>query len=138
MNHPGWQPVGMTIAAAGGPRLTIVGARAALGLAAVVLAAAGVWFAASWIDTGGDDTCGAVIYPGMWLDDSVRGSCQGVMALRAGISVVAVATAGSVGYLGARRRTITRAAASAIFLSALAASVIMTLINEAVRSDGAL
>lgn len=125
----------MAIAATSGHR-TGLAPRAALTIAALILFGTGAWFAASWIDTGGDATCGAVIHPDIWLDDSTPNSCQGVMAIRSTISAATLAAGGASLYIAARRRLMTPARAAAILATAATTSAAILLINELVRSDG--
>jgi hypothetical protein len=125
----------MAIAATTGHR-TGFAPRAALIVAAMILFGTGAWFAASWIDTGGDTTCGAVTHPDIWLNDSSPGSCQGVMAIRSTISAATLAAAGAALYIAARRRSVTPARAVAVLAVTVATSAAVILINEFVRSDG--
>lgn len=105
-------------------------------LSGVLLLATVAWFTASWIDIG-DSTCGAVVYPDMWLDGTPQG-CRGVMALRAGIAL-ALATAGVVvSWIGIRGRRANGGAAGALFTATVLVGAAVLWINEAVRSDGAL
>lgn len=110
--------------------------RAALAIAALLLVGTGAWFAASWIDTGGDATCGAVIHPSLWLDD--RNSCRGVMALRGTISAATIAAGGVLLYIASGRRALRAAWAAAILSVAAGTSAALLLINELVRSGGAI
>jgi hypothetical protein len=109
----------MGIAATSGHR-TGLAPRAMLTIAALILLAAGTWFAASWVDTRSDSTCGAVIHPDIWLGDTTPNSCQGVMAIRSTISAASSA-----------------ARAATILAIALASSAAVLIVNELVRSDGA-
>jgi hypothetical protein len=127
----------MAIIAISGHRGLVVGSRAALALAVILLGGTGSWFAASWIDTGSDATCGAVIHPDIWLDDTAPDRCQGVMALRGAISAATIVTAGTLASFAARRRPLHTALAVSILTVVATASSAMLIINEAVRSDGA-
>lgn len=109
--------------------------RAALAIAGLLLLGTGAWFAGSWIDTGGDSTCGAVIHPGLWLHD--RNGCRGVMALRGSVSAGTIAAGGALLWRAAVRRAFRPAWAAAILTIALVTSGALLLINEFVRSGGA-
>lgn len=124
--------------AAGDHRTSGVAARGALAIAALLLFGTGTWFAASWIDAEQyDSTCGAAIHPQVWLDDSAPNSCQGVMAIRATIAAATIAAGGVLLYIAIRRR-VTPALAVTVLTIAAVASAIILVINEIVRSDGAL
>lgn len=117
------------------PRLAL-SPRGALTTAALILLGTGAWFAASWIDKG-DSTCGAVVYPGTWLDESVRNSCQGIMAIRTTITAAILAAGGALLYVAARRRPMTPARATTLLAIAVATSAAILVVNERVRSGGA-
>jgi hypothetical protein len=124
--------------AAGGHRTREFAGRAALAVASLILLGTSAWFAASWIDTGDDSTCGAVIHPDIWLDDSTPSSCEGVMTIRATIGAATIAAGGALLYLAFRRRPVTPALAVTAMTVAVVASAAILVINELVRSDGAL
>lgn len=129
----------MATFASGGHRTVGIAPRAALAIAGLLLIGAGVWFATSWIDTSSDSTCGAVIYPSMWLDDAAPSECRTTMAIRWGISAtVGIIGAGLLYIAAVARRPIAPARAATILAAAVATSTALLLINEAVRSDGAL
>lgn len=132
---PTWHPRGIAIAATTGHR-TRFAPRAALTIAALILFGTGAWFAASWVDTGGDTTCGAVIHPDIWLNDSSPDSCQGIMAIRSTISAATLVAGGAALYIATRGRPVTPARAAAVLAAAAATSTAVILINEFVRSDG--
>lgn len=112
------------------PRITIAAA-------GVILVLAGAWFAASWIDTAYDATCGAAIYPGMWLEDDAPAACRLTMMSRSVIAGVAVITGLALVGLGcSRRRTLWRHANRVLALAVLGSGALI-FVNEVVRSDGA-
>jgi hypothetical protein len=111
--------------------------RAAFVIAAVVVLGSGTWFATSWVDTGGDATCGAVVNPGIWLETGAPHHCRSVMAVRGTITAASLAVGGSFVYLAIRSRpTPPLRAATALAIAAVATSALL-VINEVVRSDGA-
>lgn len=125
----------MAIAATSGHRSGGAVPRATLAIAALLLLGTGAWFTASWIDTGGEATCGAVIHPSHWLAD--RNGCRGVMALRGTIGAATIAAGGAFLYIAAIRRAPAAAWTATIFAIAAVTSGALLLINELVRSDGA-
>ena len=108
-------------------------------VAGLLVVASAVWFASSWIDTGSDSTCGSVLRPSVWLDDSAAGSYRTVMPLRLGVAVASGLTGLAMIYAATTggRIVSTRAAVAVGVITCVAVSV-MLLVNEAVRSDGAL
>jgi hypothetical protein len=110
---------------------SVIRARVSLGVAGVVSAVAGVWFASSWLDaTNGDSTCGSLWQVGTW--PHVRG-CAGPMTVRLVIALVLAGLA-----LGAWWLSATKPPKRALFVS-LAIVVIaggVLVVNESVRSDG--
>lgn len=125
----------MAVAAGSGHRSGGGLSRAPLAIAGLLLVGTGAWFAGSWIDTGGDSTCGAVIYPGLWLYD--RNGCRGVMALRGSVSAGTIAVGGALIWRAGVRRAFGATGAAAILTIAVVTSGAMLLINELVRSGGA-
>lgn len=114
-------------------------AHGALGVAGLLLIVTAAWFAASWIDTSYDSSCGAVNYPSMWLGDDAPDACRTTMAIRWSISL----TVGLVGVFLAYFAAISappfvRRNAGRILVVAIATSALLLLVNESVRSDGAL
>lgn len=115
-----------------------VASRAMMACAGLVLLATAAWFATSWIDTGEDSTCGAVIHPTMWLSDDAPKSCAAVMAVRTAIAAATIGFASLL--LGmAASANVPRSIATArvILVVSCAAALTMLVANEAVRSDGA-
>lgn len=127
----------MAMAADAGHPSKAIGRRAALIVAALVLSGTAAWFAASWIDTGGDSTCGAVVHPDLWLSDNTSNRCQEVMAIRTTISAAILIGAVVLLVLAVRRRPTSLARAATILAISAAASVSLLVLNEVVRSDGA-
>lgn len=113
--------------------------RVALCLTGLFALTAAAWFAASFVDAPPDSTCGALIYPSMWLKGYPPAGCRAVMAIRA-IVAAASATAGvALVGIGAKSRPLmARKAVSAALMITGGGAALMLLINEAVRSDGAL
>lgn len=113
--------------------------RGVLALAGILLLVTSGWFATSWIDAEYDATCGALIYPSMWLDSAAPPECRSTMAVRWGITVVlSVVGAGFllVALTGGSR--LPARSSKVILAMAVPTSVVVLLINEAVRSHGAL
>lgn len=98
----------------------------------VALVLAAVWFAAGWIADPPDETCGSVFRPEHWRD---RNGCQGVMSLRAVVSVGIAGLGLGVFVLAVYRRVrlAIRLAVPTVVVAAVALAV-----NEAVRDTGVL
>ena len=102
------------------------------------LIASSLWFGASWIDlTSSDQTCESVFHPAHWLGSTAPAGCHNVMTLRAVItgSLLVLALAFVVKAL--HREAISRRW-TAIAVVAMVGSAVVLVINEAVRSMGAL
>jgi hypothetical protein len=127
----------MSVAAVS-PRHPHYGRRVGLALAAVSLASVSAWFAASWIDTAYDSTCGSAFTPSIWLGASVRDRCEPVMGSRVAIAAV-LAIAAVILLVGAARSwrgLLNRA--WAILAACIGLGAVIVTVNEAVRSGGML
>lgn len=107
--------------------------------AGLILLGTAAWFATSWIDAGEDSTCGAVVHPTLWLSDDAPKTCGSVMAVRTAIAAATVGFAALLLGMAAtsnvpRSITTTRV----ILVVSGAAALTMLVVNEAVRSGGAL
>lgn len=113
--------------------------RSALGAAGLLLIGTAVWFATSWIDSSYDSSCGAVSYPSVWLGDAAPNACRTTMAIRWSVSVTVGVVGTVLGYFAATSSPpIVRRNAGRILAGAIATSTLLLLVNESVRSDGAL
>ena len=126
------------MAASRPPPTGAVAPRAAIAVAGLILLGTAAWFAGSWIDTGVDSTCGAVVHPSMWLGAGTPKNCGAVMSIRTAITVATAGIGGLLLYTAARKRVIASAAAASILAVTAASAVTMLVVNEAVRSGGAL
>ena len=106
--------------------------------AGLLVVAAGVWFAVSWVDTGNDSTCSAVVYPDVWISGGLAGRCRGVMLLRSGVVALLLVSGLVLAWLGLRERTLTAGAAIKVGIVSLMTVAVILAINEVVRSGGAL
>ncbi len=111
--------------------------RSLLLVSGVVLVASALWFGASWIDAGsGDQTCGSVLRPAPWLG-AASSSCQGVMVGRAVLMGCMVVLAAALLAKACRRSVIGRGWLAAAVLGLVGSGVVL-VVNESVRSMGAL
>jgi hypothetical protein len=112
--------------------------RVVLLAAGVLAAAAGVWFAVSWVDTGYDSTCSAVVYRDVWISGRLAGRCRGVMLLRSGVVAFLLVGGLVLTWLGVRDRALTAGAVIKVGIVSLMTVALILVINEVVRSGGAL
>ena len=114
------------------------GRRVGLAVAAASWALVSAWFAASWIDTGYDSTCGSAFRPSIWLGAYVRDRCEPVMWTRVAIAGVLaiVAVLLFVGAARSWRGLLSRA--WAILAATIGLGALIIVLNEAVRSGGIL
>lgn len=118
--------------------MTAAQSRIALFGAGVIVGAAGVWFAVSWIDHPYDETCSAVVYPDVWISGRLAGRCRGVMLLRTGVTAMMLASSLVLAWLALRRRTLSTGTAATVGIVVSAAAAVILTANEVVRSGGAL
>lgn len=114
------------------------GDHAMVALGGLILIGTAIWFASSWIDTGSDSTCGAVIHPGMWLGDNTPNNCAPIMTTRALISGAAAAAGACLLYATATTKQRLLDHSRTVLSTATAFAIVLVIINEAVRSGGGL
>jgi hypothetical protein len=109
--------------------------RVVMGLSGAAVIAASLFFASSYIDTG-DSTCGSVLRPTNWLDNPPP-ACTPVMPIRALLTIAALVIGFALLVQAVRRRPV-GPRWPYVALICVCGVIIMLLINEVVRSGGAL
>ncbi len=104
----------------------------------LLLVGAAVWFATSWIDTGGDATCGSVVRSSIWLDQYAGSGCARVMSIRAFVAAATFLSGVALVVAALARWPRVLARAWPILAASVGVCVVLLVVNEIVRSGGAL
>ena len=132
-----WSTRGVVQSVVEDTRVRWSGGRALLLVSGVVLVASAAWFGASWIDTSrGDQTCGSVLRPALWLGAGAP-ACRNVMTVRAVVAGCMLGLAVALFVRSGRRRPIGRGWLAAAVVGLVGSGAVL-LVNESVRSMGAL